>query len=74
MWEKGGSDHWYQIPLNTPQIRDDIGMFIAGTLFTTRMPRGLDLKPGEPWPGHVKEKFVKQQRTERVYFEEQGVS
>jgi len=34
------------------------------------MPRGLDLKPDDPWTEHVSEKHKKQGRTERCYFEE----
>jgi protein-tyrosine phosphatase len=48
-WEEGGSDHWFEIPLNTPAIQNDIGMYVPGKLFTTRMPRALDMQEGEDW-------------------------
>jgi protein-tyrosine phosphatase len=67
---RGGADHWFQIPLNSPTIRDIIGVAVPGLLFTTRMPRALDLKPDESWPGIVKDKHRQQGRTERSYFEE----
>lgn len=37
-----GQDHWFEIPLTTPAIEKDLGFFVTGRLFTTRMPRCLD--------------------------------
>jgi len=68
--EKGGGDHWFNINLDTPEIRKDIGTRVTGKLFTTRMPRGIDLKPTDPWPAVVSAKHRSQGRTERGYFEE----
>lgn len=69
-WCPGSYDHWFNIPLDCPLIRNDIGARVTGKLFSTRMPRGLDLKPEDPWTEHVSEKHKKQGRTERAYFEE----
>jgi len=38
----GGQDHWFELPLNTNDVVDEVGEFITGRLFTTRMPRALE--------------------------------
>ena len=69
-FKEGSADHWFNIPLNTPEIKKDTGMFIPGKLFTTRMPRGIDLEKNEEWPTETIDKVKNQGRTMRQYFEE----
>jgi hypothetical protein len=69
-FEAGGSDHWFDIPLNTQSIRADTGIFIPGKLFTTRMPRGLDLEADADWSEATPEKYKTQGRTRVEYFEQ----
>lgn len=38
----GGQDHWFELPLNTNDVVEEVGEFITGRLFTTRMPRALE--------------------------------
>jgi ubiquitin-conjugating enzyme E2 D/E len=72
-WEEGASDHWFNIPLNTLEIQNDIGMYVPGKLFTTRMPRALDLQIGEDWskikvpPGKTdKRRFIENVKDDSV--------
>ena len=67
--ESGGDDYWYEIPLDSETIEKDTGMLIEGRLFTTRMPRGIDLEADEPMsdaPEHLK--YKKQGKTDKKRF------
>ena len=46
-YEQDGADHWFEIPLNTDEIKEQIGMEISGRVFTTRMPQNLDSQEGD---------------------------
>ena len=46
-YEQDGADHWFEIPLNTDEIKEQTGMEISGRVFTTRMPQNLDSQEGD---------------------------
>jgi hypothetical protein len=71
--EAGGDDHWYEVgPLSTPKVEAQTGRCIQGRLFTTRMPRGLDMQPGD-FKGEVdiskctcKRRFIEKVRDNQI--------
>jgi hypothetical protein len=67
-FEKGGNDHWFEIPLNTPEVREELGMWVPGKLYTTRMPRALDEQPGTDWSTSV----VPEGQTDKRWFMEKA--
>lgn len=61
-YEPGGADHWFEVgPLSTADMVAETGMYISGRLFTTRMPQGLDLQPGD-YKGEVASKHTDKRR------------